>query len=84
MKHSKLMKMYFLLIFNVIKGFCQLSVRIDSVSKNHNNKAFIIHVFPDLDEYPQNCDIGGCYTIPIKVKSKRYSKSMCNCENHSF
>ena len=30
-----------------------MSVRIDSVSKNHNNKAFIIHIFPDLDEYPQ-------------------------------
>lgn len=57
------------------QGCCQLNVRIESVSKNHNSKPFVIYVFPNLTLYPQNADIAGVYTTPIKVKSKRASKS---------
>ncbi|KNB42727.1 hypothetical protein JH06_3574 [Blastocystis sp. subtype 4] len=56
-------------------GFCELNIRIESVSKNHNSKAFVIYVHPDISLYPQNADIAGDYSTSINVKSKRTSKS---------
>lgn len=57
------------------KGTCDLNVRIESVSKNHNSKLFVICVQPNIALYPQNADIAGGYTTPICVKSKRIAKS---------
>ena len=45
------------------------------MSKNHNSKAFVIYVHPDISLYPQNADIAGDYSTSINVKSKRTSKS---------
>ena len=58
------------------QGFCELNIRIESVSKNHNSKAFIIYVHPDISLYQHNADIAGDYSTSINVKSKRTSKSM--------
>ncbi|KAK8815768.1 hypothetical protein WA538_004892 [Blastocystis sp. DL] len=55
-------------------GFCDLNIRIESVSKNHNSKSFVIFVHPDLSLCPQNADIAGDYSTSITVKSKRTSK----------
>lgn len=53
-----------------------MNVRIESVSKNHNSKSFIICVQPNISLYPQNADIAGGYSTPICVKSKRIAKSV--------
>ena len=58
------------------QGFCDLNIRIESVSKNHNSKSFVIFVHPDLSLCPQNADIAGDYSTSITVKSKRTSKSI--------
>lgn len=65
------------IVFNLFdfQGFCELNIRIESVSKNHNSKAFVIYVHPDISLYPQNADIAGDYSTSINVKSKRTSKS---------
>lgn len=57
------------------KGTCELNVRIESVSKNHNSKLFVICIQPNIALYPQNADIAGGYTTPICVKSKRITRS---------
>lgn len=62
-------------LFRDWKGTCELNVRIESVSKNHNSKLFVICVQPNIIMYPQNADIAGGYTTPICVKSKRIAKS---------
>ncbi|KAK8799642.1 hypothetical protein WA158_006190 [Blastocystis sp. Blastoise] len=54
-----------------LNGECDCHLRIEDVSKNHQQRKFIINILPNYYNFPQNWDIAPVSTPPILVKSKR-------------
>eukprot|EP00743_Colponemidia_sp_Colp-15_P004337 GILK01004678.1.p1 GENE.GILK01004678.1~~GILK01004678.1.p1 ORF type:complete len:635 (+),score=110.53 GILK01004678.1:234-2138(+) len=60
------------------EGSCTLKMRIEEVSKNHQNQGFCIKVEPDTSASPLNHDISFDLSSAITVRSKRNKKRKSN------
>mmetsp|Transcript_11119 Transcript_11119/g.21461 ORF Transcript_11119/g.21461 Transcript_11119/m.21461 type:complete len:297 (-) Transcript_11119:242-1132(-) len=52
-------------------GVAEMKIRIDSVSKNHDNHDFMVRISADSSYVPPNLNVKPCTSIPITVRSKR-------------
>ena len=55
---------------NCRKGKACIRVRINDVSKNHQSRAFVIKVGPDLAADPTVFNVAATWSTPVSVKSK--------------
>lgn len=58
----------------VEQGVATVKVRIDDVSKNHQNQNFRVKIAPDTLRSPTDCDVSHDTSKPVAVKSKRNKK----------
>lgn len=56
-------------------GTAHLRLRIEDVSKNHQNQPFRIWVTPDTTKSPLNFDISSDVSSPVTVRSKRNKRT---------
>mmetsp|Transcript_31476 Transcript_31476/g.61595 ORF Transcript_31476/g.61595 Transcript_31476/m.61595 type:complete len:356 (-) Transcript_31476:257-1324(-) len=56
-------------------GLGKLSIRIDSVSKNHDNRKFTIRVAADVKHLPPHIEVTPSTSRPIVVRSKRHQRN---------
>jgi hypothetical protein len=56
-------------------GIAQLKLRIEDVSKNHQNRNFCVKVEADTQQCPMNFDIACDYSSFVQIRSKRNKRA---------
>mmetsp|Transcript_13684 Transcript_13684/g.24711 ORF Transcript_13684/g.24711 Transcript_13684/m.24711 type:complete len:291 (+) Transcript_13684:118-990(+) len=64
-------------------GVAELKIRIDSVSKNHDGRLFMVNIFPDARCLPADVRLSGTNSHPVKVLSKR-NRGKRKKDSHAF